>query len=183
MWLPDMNGNRTLSWSVNGLALALVAAALLLSSGCGFQLRGATPLPAQMAITYIQGKSTFDPLNNEFRDALEGRGAQVTGERDAATAILRILENRTSTDVLTVDSAGKAEEYEIRQTIRFDVITADRQVVVVEQTLSMNRFLHYIRSDVLGTEREGELIRKELQRSLVNLAMLRIAAAGGRRAD
>ncbi|NNG12236.1 MAG: hypothetical protein HKM88_03195 [Halobacteria archaeon] len=182
MWLPDMIGGAFRFRSVNTLALALVAA-LLLSSGCGFQLRGATPLPAQMAVTYIEGKSRFDPLNNEFRSALEGRGAQVTGERDAATAILRILENRTITEVLTVDSAGKAEEYEIRQTIRFDVISADRQVLVAEQVLSMNRFLRYLRTNVLGTEREGELIREELQRSLVNLAMLRIAAAGGRRAD
>lgn len=178
-----MIGNGFRSRPVNTLALGLLVVALLLSSGCGFQLRGATPLPAQMAVTYIEGKSRFDPLNNEFRSALEGRGAQVTGERDAATAILRILENRTITEVLTVDSAGKAEEYEIRQTIRFDVISADRQVLVTEQTLSMNRFLRYLRTNVLGTEREGELIREELQRSLVNLAMLRIAAAGGRRAD
>ncbi len=163
--------------------LILFGAAVLLSSGCGFHLRGATPLPAQMAVTYIQGKSPFDPLNNEFRSALEGRGAQVTAERELATAILRILANRTSTEVLTVDSAGKAEEYEIRQTIRFDVITADSQILVVEQTLSMNRYLRYVRTNVLGTEREGELIRKELQRGLVNLAMLRITAAAGRHAD
>ncbi len=178
-----MIGSRSLCWPVKTLVLSLLAAALLLSSGCGFQLRGATPLPAQMAITYIEGKTPFDPLNNEFRSALEGRGAQVTGEREAATAILRILENHTSTEVLTVDSAGKAEEYEIRQTIRFDVISADSQVLVARQSLSMNRYLLYVRSNVLGTERESELIRKELQRSLVNLAMLRIAAAGGRRAD
>jgi LPS-assembly lipoprotein len=183
MWLPDMNG-RSLSRCAGTRALALLAAVvLLLSSGCGFQLRGATPLPAQMAITYIQGKTPYDPLNSEFRSALEGRGAQVTGDRELATAILRILENRTSTEVLTVDSAGKAEEYAILQTIRFDVIGADRQVLVAEQTLSMNRYLRYLRTNVLGTEREAELIRKELQRSLVNLAMLRITAAGGRRAD
>ncbi len=176
-----MNGGVS---CIKTLALALFAAALLVMvSGCGFHLRGATPLPAQMAVTYIQGTSPFDPLNNEFRSALEGRGAQVTGEREAAGAILRIFENRTSTEVLTVDSAGKAEEYEIRQTIRFDVISADQQVLVAGQTLSMNRYLRYIRTNVLGTEREGELIRKELRRSLVNLAMLRIAAAGGRRAD
>ena len=172
-------------WSrpVTGLVRALLVAALLLSSGCGFQLRGATPLPAQMAVTYIEGRSQFDPLNKEFRDALEGRGAQVTGERDTATAILRILDNRIRTEVLTVDSAGKAEEYEIRQTIRFDVISADQQVLVAEQSLSLNRFLRYLRTNVLGTEREAELIRRELQRSLVNLAMLRIAAAGSRHAD
>lgn len=178
-----MNAGGALSCPLRVLVLTLLGAVLLLSSGCGFQLRGAAPLPAQMAVTYIQGEAPFDPLNNEFRSALEGRGAQVTGEREQATAILRILANRTSTEVLTVDAAGKAEEYEIRQTIRFDVISADAQVLVPEQTLSMNRYLRYVRSNVLGTEREGELIRKELQRGLVNLAMLRIAAAGERHAD
>lgn len=182
MWLPDgsIPGCRCLP---RVAAAVLLLAALLAVSGCGFQLRGAAQLPAGMAVTYIQGARAYDPLNSEFRSALEGRGAQVTADPEAATAILRILENRTRTEVLTVDSAGKAEEYEIRQTIRFDVIDAERQVLVPAQRLSMNRYLHYVRSNVLGAEREAELIRRELQRSLVNLAMLRITAAGGRHAD
>ena len=88
-----------------------MAVVALLLGACGFHLRGSAPLPAEMSVTYIQGTSEFDPLYDDFRTALESRGARVTQDRGEATAVLNILENNTDTDVLTVDLSGKALEY------------------------------------------------------------------------
>jgi outer membrane lipopolysaccharide assembly protein LptE/RlpB len=82
--------------------------------------------------------------------------------------------------VLTVDLAGKVLEYRISQNIQFEVTAADGQPLVDQQSVTANRSFKFNRNDVLGKERESELIRKELQLDVVNLAMLRIVAAARR---
>jgi LPS-assembly lipoprotein len=150
---------------------------LLVLTACGFHLRGDSDLPEAMAVTYIQVKNPFDTLNDDFREALEGRGARVTENRDEATAILRILGNRDEKDVLTVDIGGKVQEILIRQTIRFDVVTPDNQSLVEKQTVTLSRDFVFNKDDILAKEREADLISTELQRDIVNIAMLRVAAA------
>ena len=102
---------------------------------------------------------------------------QVTEQRAAATAVLRIHENDRGRDVLSVNTSGKVLEYQLRQTIRFSVATAENLPVVEQQTVTLSRAYLYSSTDVLGSEREKEAVRSTLQKNLVNMAMLRIAAA------
>jgi LPS-assembly lipoprotein len=157
--------------------LLLAGFTLLVLNACGFHLRGDSVLPDAMAITYIQGKRPFDSLNDDFRDALEGRGVRVTENREEATAILRILGSRDEKDVLTVDIGGKVQEILIRQTIRFEVVAPDNSPLVEKQTVTLSRDFVFNKDDILAKEREADLSSGELQRDVVNLAMLRIAAA------
>jgi LPS-assembly lipoprotein len=159
--------------------LCVVVAALLLGA-CGFHLRGEAPLPAAMSVTYIQGESKFDSLNNAFRTALESHGVRVTQDRGEATAVLTILENKTGTHVLTVDLGGKVQEYRLSQNIQFEVMTADGHMLVDRQSVMLNRAILFNSKGVLGSEGEREMIRSELQRDVIHLAMLRIAAASKR---
>jgi LPS-assembly lipoprotein len=157
-----------------------VAAVALLLGACGFHLRGSAPLPAEMSVSYIHGTSEFDSLYDDFRTALESRGVRVTQDRSEATAVLNILENNIDKNVLTVDLGGKVLEFRISQNIKFEVAAADGHPLVDQQSVTANRSFKFNRNDVLGKERESELIRKELQRDVVNLAMLRITAAARR---
>ncbi len=158
----------------------LAVIALLLSlAGCGFHLRGSGGLSDSMAVTYIQGVRPWSSIYEDFRDALEDRGVTVTGQRDEATAVLRIVENKSRTDVLTVDIGGKVQELLLVQMVRFRVTARDQRVLLEEQTVTAKRDFVFNKNDILAKERESRFIRRELQRDLVNLAMLRVMAAGG----
>jgi LPS-assembly lipoprotein len=170
---------RTLLSAATGRYLCVAVVSLLLGA-CGFHLRGSEPLPAEMSVSYIHGTSEFDSLYDDFRTALESRGVRVTQDRGEATAVLNILENNTDKNVLTVDLSGKVLEFRISQNIKFEVAAADGQPLVDQQSVTANRSFKFNRNDVLGKERESELIRKELQRDVVSLAMLRITAAARR---
>jgi LPS-assembly lipoprotein len=167
-------------WTGNVAVVLCVAAAAWLLAACGFHPRGDTPLPAAMSVTYISGTQEFDTLYDDLRTALENRGARVTQNRAEATAMLNVLENNSDTKVLAVDLTGKVLEYRFRQNLQFDVTATDGRALLDRQSVTMSRALKFNRNDVLGTEREYALIRKELQRDVVNLAMLRITAAGRR---
>ena len=146
-------------------------------SACGFHLRGSEALPPEMAVTYIQSSNPFSTLVDDFAGALRARGAKVTERIEDATAVLRIQANDRERDVLSVNTSGKVLEYELRQTIRFAVATAENLPIVESQTVTMRRAYLYTSTDVLGSEREKDAVRHTLQKNLVNMAMLRIAAA------
>jgi LPS-assembly lipoprotein len=146
-------------------------------AGCGFHLRGSDALPAAMSVTYIQSGNPFSTLIDDFADALRTHGVQVTEDRAAATAVLRIHENDRGRDVLSVNTSGKVLEYQLWQLIRFSVATAESLPVVEQQTVTLRRAYLYRSDDVLGSEREKVTVRGTLQKNLVNMAMLRIAAA------
>lgn len=75
--------------------------------------------------------------------------------------------------------AGKVLEYRLWQDIEFEVTAADGRTLIGQQSVMMNRAVKFNVKGVLGYERERETIRGELQRDVVNLAMLRITAAAG----
>lgn len=158
------------------LLMAFIAAAVL--NGCGFQLRGSHSLPAVMASTAIEGSDRFSSLTKDIESALVLRGVRVVSKTAAATAILKVLSSQANRRVLTVDAAGKVQEYEIRHTIRFHVTTPEQQFILQEQRLSLSQDFVFVRTDVLGKEHEEAQVRRDLQRDLVNLMMLRMASAG-----
>ena len=160
------------------LVLCLLVMLIIASlSGCGFHLRGSEALPPEMSVVYIQSGSPFSTLVDDFTEALRARGAKVTERLEDATAVLRILENDRKRDVLSVNTSGKVLEYVLRQTIQFSVATAENLPIVDSQTVTMSRAYLYKSTDVLGSEREKDAVRHTLQKNLVNMAMLRIAAA------
>lgn len=173
-----MRSRASLS-AVTGRFLCVAVVSLLLGA-CGFHLRGSDPLPADMSVTYIQGTTEFDPLYDAFRTSLESHGARVTQDRGEATAVLNILENNASADVQTVNLSGQALEYRLTHNIHFEVTAADGRLLVERQSVTQTRVVKFNVEGLLGSEREGEAIRAELIRDVVNLAMLRITAAGRR---
>ncbi len=162
------------------LLAVLLAGLVGLTAGCGFHLRGSAALPESMAVTYIKSNQPFSTLVDDFSAALKVHDVRVTEERGEATAVLNILENRINTGVLSVNTSGKVLEYEIIQTIRFSVVTAGNETLVPEQTIRLNRDYVFSSTDLLGKRRENQVVRANLQTNIVNLAMLRIAAAARR---
>ena len=155
----------------------LLVGLVALTAGCGFHPRGSARLPPSMAITFIKSNQPYSSLVDDFAAALKIHDVRVTQERSEATAVLNILENTIETGVLSVNTSGKVLEYEIMQTISFSVVTAGNETLVPVQTVSMNRDYVFSSTDVLGKQREDKVVRANLQQNIVNLAMLRIAAA------
>jgi LPS-assembly lipoprotein len=160
------------------LLMLAVIFTLSLLAGCGYQLRGSASLPPVMSTTYVKGLRPYSALVDDFSQALRTRNATVTTDPEIASATLSITANDTEKLVLSVDTAGNVLEYEIRQTIRFSVVAADQQVLLSEQTVSLSRDFLFTSTDVLAKAREEKLVRRTLQKNIVNLAMLRIAALG-----
>ena len=162
----------------NALLAILLAGCLMLTlAACGFQLRGSSALPEEMSITFIKNNKPYGTLMDDFAEALRAHHVVVTDVRSEATAVLEIIGNRWDRDVLSVNNSGKVLEFQLRQTVQFSVETIDNLPLVDPQTVTMVRDYLYSNTDVLSKDREELVVRRDLQRGLVNLAILRITAA------
>ncbi len=167
-----MANMQRIGW-VTVLALALAA-----TSGCGFKLRGPIELPPPLEVTYIQG-SPQNELVRELRRGLENVGARVTQERAEASAVLRLLKERFDRRVLSVGSTGKVTEYELTYQVRFDVLDAEGESLMEDQTLNLVRGYLNDESQVIGKADEEGLIREEMRRDAVRLMFYRMRAQLG----
>ena len=165
---PAATGRRRLLGSA-------LAATVALLSGCGFHLRG--PQALDFATVHINV-----PEQSEFGAQLR-RLIATTGttrvEEDAARAEarLQILANDRGREILSLTGAGNVREYQLVQSLRFQLLDRAGKVLIPPTSLSARREYTFDDSQVLGKEQEEALLYRDMQNDLVQQLMRRLGAA------
>jgi LPS-assembly lipoprotein len=148
---------------------------LLLSAlgACGFHLRGAVSLPPVMERTLITGTDN-SPLYYELESALLAAGAQVVDDEEAATATLAIHSERSGRRVLSVDSQGRASEYELSLRLVFSLVAQGGRVIADRQELQLLRDYSFDPDNVLGSGGQEALLQTELRRYAARQILRRV---------
>lgn len=161
-------------WMLRGLVL-LLACALL--AACGFRLREEVRLPPELSTLRLAQVDPRSDFGRELTAALRRAGATVleAGEQPAAT--LRVDQLRERRTPLTVDAAGRAQEFELVLSAEVSLLDAGGVVAVPPQALELRRDYLFDTAAAQGTSNEEELMRAELQREMVQAILRRIDAA------
>lgn len=147
--------------------------ALLVS--CGFQLRGAYPLPEVMSVTYVKAGQQNTELVRHLKRTLNVSDIKLVDSEQQATAILEISGEKQSQRVLSVDSKGRAREYELLYEVNFELRSVAGPVELEQQTLKLTRDFLFDTEDVLGKGREQATLVRDMQQDMVRLIMLRLS--------
>lgn len=149
-------------------------------SACGFHLRGAFELPAEMSSVYISSAST-SALLLDLKQILETNGSTIATDATVATATIKIEKEQTAQRVLSVDSSGRAREYELKYTVVYSLSTLsaaeDSTVIIDSKKLELIRDYVYDNQAVLGKSREKNVLLRDMQRDASRLILLQIQAA------
>lgn len=163
-----------MSWC-KGFAFLLVT---LVVAGCGFQLRSAPQVPAEMVRTYIATDERHSLFYRRFRRALEEAGAQIVDSASEATAEFAILTDDTGQRVLSVSARNVPREYEVYYTIYYTVRNGE-QVLLEPQLQTMTRDYTWDERQVLGKAREEDLMREAIVDDLVRIVLIQLSALDG----
>jgi LPS-assembly lipoprotein len=166
--------DRVRSMYSRPLIILGAVALLVLLSACGFHLRGDVELPPLLQDTYIESDDPFTGIARPLRAQLERSGATVLETRDQASAVLRIIGERSENRVLSVGSSGKATEYELFNQVVFSLSDAAGKVLVGPQTVRMTRDLTFDETELLGKLSEAEGIHRQMLDSLARQILTRI---------
>jgi LPS-assembly lipoprotein len=154
------------------LTLLLMLTALL-SSGCGYHLRGEANLPPEMQKTQLIINDEYSTLARRLRVMLERSGVEFVAAAQA-TAVLEIPQNRIVTEVLTIADNARVREYRVTATLRFRLTDTRGQELIGWQTLRQSREISFDEQRILASSREQEYLREDLAETMAQLLVARL---------
>ena len=147
---------------------------VLFITGCGFHLRGAYQLPEPMAKTYVQASNQNSELIRSLKRSLKANNILLVENIRQATAILTVTSEAQNKRILSVDSRGRAREYELSYGISFNLQDTTSTIIVAQQSLKLTREFLFDTEDILGKGREESTLIKDMQQDMVRLILLRL---------
>jgi len=156
------------------IAFALLLAACGLSA-CGFQLRAAPDMPAEISRIYISANDKYSLFYRKFRNELANAGVQVVDSPVDSSAVFSILTDDTNRRVLSVSARNVPREYEVYYTIYYSV-ESDNETIMAPQSLTLTKDYTYDETLVLGKAREEELLREAIVDELIRIVLKQLSS-------
>lgn len=181
--LADKSSKLTyLTWKrlfpLTGVVLMLLHILLFsMLSGCGFHLRGAVELPAAMTEVAIQGTKPYGELGVALRNGFARVGGEVVESVQQAQSVLVITRDTSQRRVLSVDSSGQANQYELEYTLGFRLDDPEGVTRVVGQSIQLRRHYTYNPNQALAKADEEARLVREMREEAVRQMLLRLKAS------
>jgi LPS-assembly lipoprotein len=153
--------------------LLLLATFAMLTAGCGFQLQGASALPAGTNRVFIATSDELTPFAVELRRAIERAGGTIATGSVEADTVVRVQRDRGGRRVLSVSARNTPQEFEIFYNVEFTIDRGGHQVVEL-QRLELVRNLSFDESQLLAKDREEAILRDAMARDLAMLVVRRL---------
>lgn len=158
-------------------AMFIIVLAVLLVSGCGFQPRGHSTTGGGMpSPVYVSGIATFSGLHRELYRQLKIAGAEIAPSAAEGAYILHISDVDADTRLLSVNSRNKAVEFELIESATFGLRSKAGQQLLAPQRITVLRIQYRPELEVLGSDREAELLRLDMREELAGRIIQRLSA-------
>ena len=154
--------------------VALAAGALFLTA-CGWRLQGSAKLSEKMASTYVDAEDRYTEFNRALRDALRASGARLASNPGDATAVVKIIDDKSGQYVLSVSARNTPEEYEVFYTVKYSVSSGGVEIIP-PQKIELTRDYSYDETAALAKQRESITLRQALARDLAAQVLRRLSA-------
>lgn len=149
---------------------------LVVIAGCGFQLRGAVPLPDSLKLMYVQGINVQQGLGLTLKRGLKQNGVIVVDDYEKDSAVLTVLENKFERRVLSVGNNAKVSEYGLYNTLKFKVTDGQGKLIIEPQQLEAIRDYQFDQTQVLSSDGQETILREQLNQQLVQSLLRRLSA-------
>tara|TARA_B110000196_G_C21105004_1_gene644699 strand:+ start:170 stop:646 length:477 start_codon:yes stop_codon:yes gene_type:complete len=149
----------------------VLTALVLITSACGWQLRGLVVLPPSVQIMSLESQAN-NRFNQRLRQQLEFNG--VTFPDDASATVRLLIEPlKMERLTLSVNNFGQASEYELNAQLNARLIDLEKETDISWQVSGRRIFNNDVNS-VIGTESEEKIQRQEIENDLIRKLMIRL---------
>ncbi|KXS52347.1 MAG: Rare lipoprotein B [Marinobacter sp. T13-3] len=162
-------------------ALVLTAATVL--AGCGFQLRGTSPVPAALQPLAVDCPASLPgDFCNSVREQLRLGGVELASEA-SADYVLRLRDYRQDRRASAITSTASAAEYVLRHTVSLELMTSEQVPLIGKTDLNASESYRYDENNVLAKQREEDELRQQLGDRLAQQVIFRLAPMTRERID
>lgn len=153
--------------------LGLVLALSSLLAACGFQLRGAQTMP--FSSLYLDLPEHAE-LTADLRRAIATTNATVVAGKAEADAVFLATGETREKAILSLNSAGRARELQLRYRYTYRVVDAQGVDLTGPVAIILTRDFSFDDAQVLAKEQEEGLLWRDMQKDLVQQILRRLAA-------
>jgi LPS-assembly lipoprotein len=152
----------------------LIALLLALTlAGCGFQLRGAQPLP--FSSMYIAENWELGAM---LRRNIRAIGStQLAESPQQAQAVFTLIGEAREKNILSLSGTGRVREFQLRYRIAFRVHDLKGREFIPPTEIVLVRDISFSDERVLAKEQEEVLLYRDMQNDMVQQLLRRMAAA------
>jgi LPS-assembly lipoprotein len=166
---------RTASYRIRclGKAASMAAVAALLLAGCGFQMRGSFNLPFD---------TLYVPTNSSVgvelkRNIAAGTATRTVNTPAEAQAQLLIAQDTREKVILSLNTAGRVREFQLRHKVGFRVIDAAGREYLPLNEITLTRDVSFNDAQLLAKEAEETLLYRDMQTDMVQQILRRLGGA------
>lgn len=138
-------------------------------------MRGTATVPPEMARTYIETDDRYSLFYRKLRDSLQRSGIEMVDAPISASATFTIHSDETGQRVLSVSARNVPREFEVYYTVRYDVVTSDK-IILTPRTQTLTNDYIWDETQVLGKEKEEQLLREAVVDDLVRVVLIQLSA-------
>jgi len=155
--------------------LLATAVASALAAGCGFHIRGDTPLPMK-TLAIVGGEDS--PLVINLKRTLRGNAhVNLVDKPEAAEATLYIINNQNDKSILTLSGGGRVREFQLTQKVTFRVADTKGAEWLPQSQINVRRDFSFNDSEALAKEGEERLLIADMQSDVVQQLVRRLSLA------
>lgn len=159
---------------------ALIALPALLTTACGFQLRGSVSIPYKaIAITGAPSPLLRSDLEMII---LTGSDSKVANNPKDADLILEIISEVNSREILAYNANGQISAYRLNSRVAFTATDQNGVDIVPESEIYVTRDMDFSVSTVLATDVQQQQFNNAMRIDLALQILRRISAAAKPRA-
>ncbi|MCC3702294.1 LPS assembly lipoprotein LptE [Rouxiella badensis] len=148
----------------NRILMLLLGAIVLVTSGCGFHLRGTTNVPSDLKTITLNSYDPYGPLTREIRSQLKLSDVTVvepTVSNKKSLPELRIVGATESQATASIFQDGKTAEYQKEMTVRAQVLMPGKDIYPISVTVFRSFFDNPLAA--LAKDAEQDIIDKEMR--------------------
>ena len=146
----------------------------MLLAGCGFRLRGTADVPFETI--HVPGATAGIALDLK-RNIESGTRARVVDDPKAAQALLQVTEEARSREILSLTSAGRVREFQLRYRVGFRVHDGKGGEFVPASVIQLTRDMTYSDAEILAKEQEEQLLFRDMRTDMVQQILRLLATA------
>jgi len=144
------------------IAVSVLLISSLVLSGCGFKLRGAFDIPAELQQLELHVQDQRSELAPQLKRLLKLNDVQLVA---GSPYRLVILEENYKRRSVTLGSDAKTDEYELRAEIKFQVVTGQgesERILLGPRTLRTERAYSYDDNNASAQDGQESLLKREI---------------------
>lgn len=146
---------------------------LALLAGCGFALRGGTPVSAQFPALTVVAADPASPLLPELKRALSQDGVAVSDTAVEGQPVLTLSAESLGREILSYDERARVSEYLLRYQVEIGVKLGEAERLPVSPIL-LQREYGFDEQAALGAAQEEAVLTGELRREMVERILERL---------